>query len=224
LRFNVLFLILLIIVLGCASAPAWADSVAIQNASFEMTNALNITCGPGCTYNLGPIPGWIITPAGPADLITHLNQLGSFQPSAAQYNLALLDGTTVAFSNGGTISQTLTTALTPNTTYVLSVDVGHRLDGYPADYSLGLYVGNTLLDSISGTNSAITAGTFADESLSFTSGESVPLGELRIVLYSGGPQTDFDDVTLTATATPEPASFSLLVLGLGLMILAFRRH
>jgi hypothetical protein len=208
-KFTVLFMILLAFFLGCTSTSAWADAVAIQNASFEITNPLDQPCriaNPGiCAFNFGPIPDWTISGAGPT---------GSWRPSSVFLNLPLPDGSIVAYSNGGSISQTLTTGLAANTTYVLSVFVGHRLDDFTADYTLALYAGNTLLDSVSGNNSAIPLGTFADQTLTFESGATPASGDLRIVLTSGGEQVDFDDVSLTATATPEPGT--LLLLGLGL--------
>jgi hypothetical protein len=141
-------------------------------------------------------------------------------------NLPLPDGSIVAYSNGGSISQTLTASLTANTTYILSVFVGHRLDDFAANYTLSLYAGGTLLDSVSGNNGAIPLGTFADETLTFASGAAPPTGDLSIVLTSGAEQVDFDNVSLTATATatPEPGSLSLLAAGLGLMALVFRRR
>jgi hypothetical protein len=228
LKSTVLFLFLLIVLVGFVPAVTFANAITVQNASFEITNPLDTSCGSGCAYNLGPIPDWTITPAGPADPITHLNQLGSFQPGSLDY-LALPDGPTVAYSDGGTISQTLTgTTLLANTVYVLSVDVGHRLDRgelvLVTDYSIALYAGDTLLNSFSASNGLIPIGTFANETLTFTSGATVPTGDLRIVLSSAGLQTNFDDVTLAATDTPEPASLTLLAAGLGLMILVFRRR
>src|ERR1700731_128862 len=105
--------------------------VPIQNTSFEATNPLVDTClcGP---FNLGPIPSWTITGG----------EAGSWQPSSASFMSPLPDGgSKVAYSNGGAISQTLTTSLAPNTTYTLSADIGHRLDtntnpnGYITDYT-----------------------------------------------------------------------------------------
>jgi len=140
--------------------------------------------------------------------------------------LPLPDGSSiVAYSNGGTISQTLGTFLAPNTSYTLSVDVGHRLDGNVTDYSIGLFAGGNLLKSFGASNGAIPIGTFADETVTFTSGVNVAAGEkLSIVLAGAGPQADFDNVRLTASTIPEPASLSLLAAGCGLALFVLRRR
>ena len=211
-----LFIFLFILILGCATTPAWADVVPVQNASFEITNPLNIPCTipANCNFNLGPIPDWMLTGQG-----------GSWHPSTAFLNLPLPDGNIVAYNNGGTISQTLGTFLAPNTTYTLSVAVGHRLDGTVTDYSIGLFAGGNLLKSFGASNGAIPIGTFADETVTFTSGASVVSGEsLSIVLTSGGLQADFDNVRLTESAVPEPASLSLLAAGCGLALFLLRRR
>jgi hypothetical protein len=208
-----LFTFLFILVLGSVAGPAWADVIPVQNASFEITNPLNIPCSipANCNFNFGPIPDWTLTGAG-----------GSWHPSAAFYNLPLPDGSIVAFGNGGTISQTLSTSVLPNTGYTLSVDVGHRLDGYVTNYTIAIYAGSKLLDSLTGSNGAIPIGTFAEETLSFMSGATAA-GDLRIVLTSAGSQADFDNVRLMTDA-PEPASLSLLAVACGLILFVFRRR
>jgi hypothetical protein len=208
-----LFMFLFILVFGSVAAPAWADVISVKNASFEMTSSL-IACGPGCFYNLGPIPDWTTAGTGNA---------GSWHPTSAY---PAPDGKFIAYSNGGTIYQDLSTSLLSNTTYTLSVDVGHRLDGLETNYSLAIYAGgNLLIKSADTSNGAIPIGTFADETVTFTSGTSVTPGQkLRIVLTSAGAQADFDDVSLTASAIPEPASLSLLAAGCGLMLFVFRRR
>lgn len=185
------------------SGAAWADGIAIQNASFEVHNPFTNPClGTGCAYNFGPIPGWT---GG-----------GSFQPSSVYLNLPLPDGNVVAYSNGGSISQTLGVSLLPNSTYTLSVFVGDRLDNENTSYSLSLLAGSTTLCTFGGLNSAITPGTFADETCTYHSGASVPTGDLSIVLTSAGTQTDFDNVSLdvASVVVPEPSSMALLAAGL----------
>jgi len=210
-----LSLLLSIIVLGCVAAPASADTIAITNASFEITNPLNISCGAGCAWNTGPIPGWTTTGG----------QQGSWMPNSTYFSSPVPDGSIVAYSNlGGTISQTLADSLVANTSYVLSVDIGHRLDGWVTDYTIALYAGGTLLDSLSGSNGVIPAGTFATESFTFDSGTTPASGNLGIKLTSAGSQTDFDNVRLTASPVPEPGSLALLAAGLGLTILVLRRR
>jgi hypothetical protein len=197
---------------GFTSLPLYADStIPIPNPSFETFNPLTIPCaGPGpCAYNSGPIPGW--TTVGPG---------GSWQPSSSYFNLPLSDGgNIVAYTNGGTISQTLTgVSVLANTTYTLSVFVGNRLDGFTNTYSIALDAGSTVLCSFSGSSSTITAGTFADQTCSFPSGSVVPSGDLSIVLTGGGPQADFDNVRLTSSV-PEPSSVLLIASGLLFMVL-----
>jgi hypothetical protein len=215
-----LFVLLSVVVLGCVAAPAWAD-ITVLNPSFETVDpivGLNTPCTIplNCSFNFGPIPDWTLTGLG-----------GSWHTSSAFINLPLADGHIVAYSNGGTISQTLTgTLLIPNTTYTLSVDIGHRLDdGFVTTYTIALYAGGTFLKDLSGSNGVIPIGTFADETLTFTTDATVAPGDLRIVLSSAGQQTDFDNVRLTATSLiPEPSSLSLLAAGLGLLFFVFRRR
>jgi PEP-CTERM motif len=221
LKYVSLFLFVCILVLSCFATPAFANSIPIQNFSFETTNPLNISCGAGCAYNNGPIPGWTTTGG----------QQGTWQPSSA-YFTSVPDGSLVAFSNGGTISQTLSDSLLANTLYTLTVAVGNRLDtvtgGFATTYIIQLFAGNTLLNSITGSNTTIPLGTFMDVSFNYLSGNTLPSGNLSIVLSSVGPQSDFDNVRLTATSAAtsvsEPGSLTLLAAGLGLALFVFRRR
>ena len=208
-KFTSLFAVLSILALGSIAAPAWADAIPVQNASFEITSTL-IACGSGCFFNFGPIPDWTTTSPGPA---------GSWHPTSAY---PPPDGSFIAYSNGGTISQTLSTMLAPNTTYTLIVAVGDRPDGFTNTYTIALDAGGIVLNSRSGSSAAITPGTFADQTVTFTTGASVPAEDLAIVLTSDGQQIDFDNVRLTASTVPEPSSLSLLAGALGVMFLALR--
>jgi len=134
-------------------------------------------------------------------------------------NLPLGAGSQVAWSNGGTISQTLTETLQANTKYTLGVYVGHRQNVAFAGYNIELLAGATVLAS----NNSITpaAGTFAPVTVSYTSGSSGSLlGQaLQIRLTSNGEQANFDLITLDASPIPEPSAM-LGLLGFGLLGIA----
>lgn len=210
---KVLIISILTLSVGLLAMPAMADGVTIQNPSFETVNmsGLTSTCaGPGtCAFNFGPIPGWTITGVG-----------GSFEPSSTFLNLPLPQGNIVAFSNGGTISQTLTSSLLADTTYTLSVFIGNRLDGLNSTYTIALDAGSTQLCFFSGSSATVAPkGGFADETCTFNSGSAFPTGLLSIILSAGGPQVDFDNVSLTASPVSEASSAALT--GSGLLLILF---
>src|SRR6267154_436414 len=203
-----------------ASGGAWGDSISIQNASFEITNPLNQPCiGSTACFNNGPVPGWSTLAGG----------FGSFAPTSAYLSLPLPDGSIVAYTNGGALSQTLAgISLLPNSVYTLSVDVGRRFDVIAANYSLNLLDGsNVFCTSGSTSNSSITAGTFADITLTCATGATVPGGFLGIELAGDGRQLDFDnvrlDVAASTVATPEPSVLALTFVGLLMGSLFFMR-
>jgi len=210
---------------------AWADSISVQNASFELfanpPGGLNETCaGTGCAFNDvadGAIPDW--TPSVNASA-------GSFQPgSNTMYFNSTFNSGIVAYINSGSISQTLGVSVLPDSTYTLSVDVGRRFDVAGANYSLNLLDGSNVLGTCtqSGSNASIAAGTFADIALTCTTGASVPAGLLGIELTGSGRQIDFDNVQLSvvsAVSTPEPGVLALTLVGLfmgGLLFVHSRR-
>jgi hypothetical protein len=198
---------------------AWGDAIPIQNASFEATNPLLASCTGACAYNFGPIPGWSITGA-----------TGSFAPSSTYFSLPLPDGSIVAYTNGGSISQTLTgISLLPNSIYTLSVDIGRRFDVFAAGYSLSLTDGSNVFCTSGDSNASVPAGTFVDVTLTCATGSSAPAGFLGIDLTGAGRQIDFDNVQLSvvsAVSTPEPGALALTFVGLvmgGLLFLRFGR-
>jgi hypothetical protein len=206
---------------------AWADSVPIVNASFEITNTLTPNCpGTGCAYNFA-IPDW--------NNISSNTSAGSFQPGSntLYFTSPLPSGNTVAFINNEGIWQTLGVSVLPNTTYTLSVDVGRRVGFAGVNYSLNLYDGsisNVFCSTPAGSNNgSIAAGTFADITVTCTTGASVPAGLLGIELTGSGTQVNFDNVQLNvgAVSTPEPSAFALTFVGLfvgGLLFSRSRRN
>jgi len=202
------------------ASGAWGDSVSIQNPSFESFNTLDQSggCNTGSTacFNNGPIPGWSTIAGG----------FGSFAPNSTFFSLPLPDGSIVAFTNGGTLSQTLAgISLLPNVLYTLSVDVGRRLDVNGANYSLSLRDGSFFCTSGSQSIDLITAGTFQDITLTCATGATVPGGFLGIELTGDGRQIDFDNVRLdvVSTPTPEPSVLVLMLTTLGVVGLLFAR-
>jgi hypothetical protein len=189
-----------------------------------MTNPLDQPCtGSTACFNNGPVPGWSTLAGG----------FGSFAPTSTFFSLPLPNGSIVAFTNGGALAQTLAgISLLPNSVYTLSVDVGRRLDRGAVNYSLNLLDGsNVFCTSGSASNGSITAGTFADITLTCATGATVPGGFLGIELTGGGNQIDFDNVQLNVTAstvsTPEPSVLALTFVGLlmgGLLFMRSRRN
>jgi RHS repeat-associated protein len=173
-------------------SAAGGEALPVQNASFEDAGAWTYSCGSNCSFNVGPIPGWSYTEGA--------GWYGSLEPGSVYYNPPLPDGNIVAWSNGGTLSQTLTGVdLQPNTTYTLSAYVGHRLDGLVTTYSMSLLAGSTTLNTVSGSNSTVPLGQFGQVTLTYTTGSTVTPGDLSIQLTSGGSQIDFDKVSLTTS-------------------------
>src|ERR1700676_2430464 len=93
---------------GLAAAPAWATSITVLNPSFEnfTTGALDHTgCGTGCSYSVDAnIPDWVGSPTAALG-----GMWGQFQPGPLPnaYFDQPTDGQTAAYSNNGSISQTV---------------------------------------------------------------------------------------------------------------------
>jgi PEP-CTERM motif len=209
----------LVIMFGMLAGIARADGLNIVNGDFQQAGPMIYTClaPANCTWNGGPIPGW--SSNDPA------NEYGSQISGNAMYT-SLPGGPITVWLNGGSIFQTLDVGLTPDTTYTFSIYVGHRLPdttplvpGDPgadliANYSISLTAGGDTLATLTGSNGDITAGTFALETLTYTTGNTVGPGDLGIVLGSSGAQIDFADDALESTSTPEPGSLALFGSGL----------
>ena len=193
-----------------------AALLTVANNSFETPI---ITAPSGFISSTGSVEGWTFTGGqqGFANPVAAHNAGGSwYGPSPTIPN-----GNQVAWSNGGTISQTLSATLQANTIYTLGAYVGNRLSLNFPGYNIGLYAGGNLLASNSGVTPA--DGTFAPVTVSYTSGISVTPGqalEIRLTSLSGfQAQTNFDNITLDVASIPEPSAI-LGLLGFGLLGIA----
>ncbi|MDB9404661.1 PEP-CTERM sorting domain-containing protein [Microcystis aeruginosa CS-1036] len=195
-----------------------AALLTVANNSFETPV---ITAPSGIISSTGSVGGWTFSgaqPQGFANPVAAHNAGGSWYGSSPGI---IPDGNQIAWSNGGTISQTLSGTLQTNTVYTLRAFVGNRLGVNFPGYNIGLYAGGNLLASNSGVTPA--DGTFAPVTVSYTSGISVTPGqalEIRLTSLSGSnAQTNFDNITLDAASIPEPSAI-LGLLGFGLLGIA----
>ena len=191
-----------------------AALLTVANNSFE---APVVTAQSGSVVATGIVGGW--TFAGGSQGFFNPSLGETFSPGFGYGPSPVLpNGNQVAYSNGGTISQTLSATLQTNTVYTLGVHVGRRQTVPFAGYNIQLYAGSNLLASNSSVIPA--AGTFAPVTVSYTSGISVTPGQaLEIRLTSNGVQTNFDNITLDAASIPEPSAI-LGLLGFGLLGIA----
>ena len=203
-----------------------AALLTVANNSFE---APIITAPQGFT-NDSTITGWVVTGSAQAGLLNPFQAQNFAFTNATSLNntfynsgVGAPNGSQIAYSNGGTISQTLTgTTLQADTKYTLSASVGRRriVSNFSGLYNIELYAGTNLLAS---KNDIIpNLGDFADVSFSYTTVGigTLPTGDLRILLTSNGSQVGFDNITLDATPDiPEPSAI-LGLLGFGLLGIA----
>ena len=198
-----------------AAAPAAAlVPVAIVNASFEAFGAVTqIGCGTGCSYTTDAILGW--TNSGGTN--------GQFTPGPSAGNFTYFnsvpDGVTVAYTNGGAITQTVALTAVAGRTYALTAQFGVRNDiGNPGSISLTVG-GNTVFAS----GTVPTSGNWSPFTASYTATAADAGQAIAITLNSPGGQGDFDAVSLT-TDVPEPATWAMLISGFGLVGYAARRR
>ncbi len=214
---------------GAGLANTIIEPITVTNSSFETASGpWDGTVDTIGLYNYS-ITEWNTT-GSDGTWIPNLNYSPEFfTPSLVP------DGTHVAWSNGGVISQALDVTLSSTGTYTLTVYVGRRNDFWPTPafpnfpYLIGLFTGA----SFDGTNvlvsnyEPVNQGNWKAVTLTFTPQSGDPIGQqLGIFLYSAGTQVDFDKVSLTRSyeGVPIPASALLLGSGLaGLGLLRMRR-
>lgn len=200
----------LVVCLFILVPTAFASAISVANFSFEMNNGFNNFCGGSCEYSTGlPIPGWNSTGA-----------TGQWITGGYAGNPPAFDGSVLAYSNGGTVSQDVATA-SAGTTYTLQVEILHRTD-LPMTGIAQLEVGGVIVATATGTD--MGPGTWSDWTALYTATAADAGKTLTILLTSNGGQGDWDDVRLNSSTVPEPASMLLLASGLLTMGYRIRRR
>ncbi|MCA9191431.1 MAG: hypothetical protein KDB03_06710 [Planctomycetales bacterium] len=160
-------------------------SIPLENASFE----LPALAGDG-TWDLHAVPGW-----------TKTGTSGVHDPNANQYpERQSTDGRQVALLVDGEMTQQLNTRLSPNSNYLLSVDIGDRQDmiGLP-NYRVELWAGSQRLAYSTKRYYTGHEGEWTTVSIAYSTGAQVPEDQLAIKLISDGWLTHFDNVRLTVS-------------------------
>jgi hypothetical protein len=149
---------------------------------------------------------------------------GQFQPGVSSGNFTYFnsvpDGITVAYSNGGEISQTVSTLAAAGVTYVLQVDVGFRKD-VPDLGVVTLDVDGHLVTA-TGT-AAQLSGNWETYTASYVATGADAGTSISILLDSSGVQGDWDNVRLSSSV-PELSTWAMLLLGFaGVGFVGYRR-
>jgi len=210
-----LFILALAAVFSLGTASANVVPITVNNPSFETLPGGGLNQNGPCnlTYSVAAIPGWNSTGVS-----------GQFNPGTpgCVFN-SIPDGSIVAETNGGTISQTVGVTVVAGNTYTLTVFQGTRLDcctsgGATEDLLIN---GNTYL----ATGTAPTAGNWSQYSVTYVGTVADAGQSITIQLNGTGTQADFDDVTLSyvPSAVPEPGYLALTA-GLGGLMVVVRRR
>src|SRR5271157_703813 len=191
-----------------SSAFAGTFSIPVANYSFETlpVGGLNNDCSegglyPGCAYSTGePIPGWTITGA-----------TGQWTTGGYVGNPPAYDGSVLAYSNGGTISQNVIAAVAGET-YTLNVEILHRTD-VPMTGIAQLTLNGVVVATATGIDPG--PGKWSDWTALFTATPAEAGQELGILLSGTGQQADFDYVQLEASileaSIDEPSTLATLL-------------
>jgi hypothetical protein len=212
-----------VVIAGTAlvSNSANAGTITVLNPSFELQPPpyANGGCGTGCSYTTNEIiTDWTTSGTGPGGLFDPGTTAGNFT-----YFNSVPNGTTVAWTNSGSISQTVSATAVAGDTYTLDVYVGFRKD---------IGEGGTVALVINGlTTYATPIGTPVQESgnwwLYTAIYTATASGPISIVLSdtTADAQGDFDNVSLSfVTPTPLPSTWLMLLSGfVGLGFFACRR-
>jgi len=170
-----------------------------------------LPCAPSALcYSFLNVPGWTVS-----------GQVATGKLGGIVFPGGVPDGTNIVGCGNevgtGSISQTLSATLQPNTTYTLVVSVGRRADFPFGGYNVELLAGPTTLASDSSLSPP--AGGFLADRIVYSSGANPSLqGQKLTIRLTGnvvGAQAVFDKVSLDATPTVISSSLVQIASGGG---------
>ncbi len=209
---------------AAATSPVSAQNL-VQNGSFEDVPLGGLvvfsTCGAGCTYSAGPIPGWT---GGNSVSLGAGQVVGGGNGVFINY---VPDGNTIAYTNAVPLTQVLSATVVAGATYNFSVDIGLPIP--PVATVFGFAVFNIAGNAITATGTAPTRGNWSTYTASYTASAADAGAGISISLETFGIQGDFDNVIVTETlpgltgTIPEPGTWAMMLAGFGLVGGALRR-
>jgi len=205
-------------VLSAFCTGVWASTISVVNPSFEIlpSNGLPLACPvePGCYFSTDNITGWSSSDTTTSGQLQPGTQLGN-----DTYFSSIPDGNTIAYSRGGTISQTVIPTVQLGVTYTLMVDLGFNdAPNFAFDGSADLLINGIRYYA---TGTAPSPGNWSTYTATYTGLTSDVGQSITIELQANGRQGDFDNVRLSSTV-PEPGIFGLV--GVSLIFLGMRRR
>lgn len=203
----------MVVMLLFAFVPgAFAATITVANPSFETLPSgwPNVTCGGTCAYDVGlPIPSWNSTGS----------ETGQWRTGGFAGNPPAFDGSILAYTNGGTISQDVGNAVA-GLTYTLQVDVLHRTDEALTGV-VQLEIGGVVVATAPVVDGGV--GTWSNWTAVDTASAAQAGQTITILLSANGNQGDFDNVRLNSSASSVPEPGSCLLVGTALVGLMTRR-
>lgn len=217
----------------CLTGFAGAASITVNNASFE-DNTISNSSGnawadgiPNNWNSQGDVSGTDDSAAMTVDAANN----SYFHEETAAIGATGSDGPQhLGFRTGGFVYQDLGVAFQPNTTYTVDI-LANRRGGANVIGYFGItdssVVGNAGLPTFLGTEGGVNTSNFvtanqflAVSSLtaaegnvaSFTTGASVPGGNVFVAIGATQGNVPFDLVSVDASAIPEPSSAALMSL------------
>jgi hypothetical protein len=210
-------------ILLIGAAVACADTVTIDNASFESAD-LSV----GEVWGVADVPpSWMTTRGSGAGCgyydVVHYGWFTQAPPDGGKQALA--------FGAGNNLCQVLTATLAANTKYTLTMDAGAGLPWAfgNADFTLGYGNYSVVTDLAPATSSEVAPaqGYWSPWQKTFVTGANPDgLGQtLRIDVGGGGTFAFVDNIRLDAAPVPEPATLTIVCTGLiGLLCYAWRKR